>query len=392
MLILRGDIMAKRERGEGSISHRKDGKWTGRLFLGRKPDGKQNILAVYGDSEREVKKKLKEAREELIKYDNVNLPKISLSALLRDWLKTVKRHELKPSSYDRLEATIENNIIPYTSYLQLSAITTMDVQRFINELTDKGYSFSTIKKAYNALNAALKYAVEVDYIRKNPCTSVRLPKQIQRQKSDIEYFSEEEVELITKGALYRYKTGRYKYKYGYAIILLLNTGLRVGELLALKWEHVDFDKRQLYICETRGQIKDRTDSNRKYTTASRSTKTESSCRYIPISKKALEALRYLESLGYHSPYVMANADGENGVVSYRNLFRVLSNVLDDSGINHGSLHTLRHTFATRLFKKGVDIKVISELLGHSDISITYNIYTHVIAEQKQKAIDILDEL
>ena len=211
-------------------------------------------------------------------------------------------------------------------------------------------------------------------------------------KLDIEYFSEEEVELITKGALYRYKTGRYKYKYGYAIILLLNTGLRVGELLALKWEHVDFDKRQLYICETRGQIKDRTDSNRKYTTASRSTKTESSCRYIPISKKALEALRYLESLGYHSPYVLANADGENGVVSYRNLFRVLSNVLDDSGINHGSLHTLRHTFATRLFKKGVDIKVISELLGHSDISITYNIYTHVIAEQKQKAIDILDEL
>lgn len=99
---------------------------------------------------------------------------------------------------------------------------------------------------------------------------------------------------------------------------------------------------------------------------------------------------YFKSLGYSNPYVMANSD--TGLITYRNLFRVLENILDSNGINHGSLHTLRHTFATRLFKKGVDIKVISELLGHSDISITYDIYTHVISEQKQKAVNVLEDL
>ena len=87
---------------------------------------------------------------------------------------------------------------------------------------------------------------------------------------------------------------------------------------------------------------------------------------------------------------MANSD--KGVLSYRNLHRALANILERNNIDHGSIHSLRHTFATRLFRNGVEVKVISELLGHSDINITYDIYTHVIAEQKRKAVDILDNL
>ena len=124
--------------------------------------------------------------------------------------------------------------------------------------------------------------------------------------------------------------------------------------------------------------------------ADRTTKTQSSCRYVPINQKCKEAFDYFKDFNYNNPYVMANSD--QSVITYRNLFRVMSNILKHNNINHGSLHTLRHTFATRLFKNGVDIKVISELLGHSDVSITYNIYTHVIQEQKKKAIDILDNM
>jgi site-specific recombinase XerD len=86
------------------------------------------------------------------------------------------------------------------------------------------------------------------------------------------------------------------------------------------------------------------------------------------------------------------ANSNTNVVSYRNLHKVMSNILERNKIKHGSLHTLRHTFATRLFKNGVDVKIISELLGHSDISITYDIYTHVIQSQKKKAVDVLDNL
>ncbi len=124
--------------------------------------------------------------------------------------------------------------------------------------------------------------------------------------------------------------------------------------------------------------------------ADSSTKTQSSNRYIPINKKAEEALLYFKSLGDNNPYVLANSD--YNVITYRNLFRVLSNILKANNINHGSLHTLRHTFATKLFRNGVDVKVISELLGHSDIRVTYDIYTHVINEQKKKAVSVLDNL
>ena len=380
----------RREKGNGSISKRKDGTWTGRICLGYKENGKQNIKAVYGKTESEVKKKLKALQAEIIKYDSINLPKLTLTELLTDWQTTAKKYELKSSSYDRLEQTINNNIVPYIGYLQITALTPQDIQNYINELTDKGYSYSTIKKSYNAVNVALKFALERDYIRKNPCIGIKLPKQIQRAKSDIEFFSDEEVNLISQSAISRYKTGRYKYKHGYAIIILLNTGLRVGELLALKWDNVDFVNKQIYIAETRGQIIDRSDSEQKYIMADRSTKTQSSCRYVPINAKTAEALLYFKGLGYNNPYVMANSD--SNVITYRNLFRVLSNILELNKINHGSLHTLRHTFATRLFRNNVDIKVISELLGHSDVSITYNIYTHVIQEQKKKAVDILDNL
>lgn len=360
--------MSNRDYGEGSISQRKDGTWTGRIYLGRDSNGKQKVKAVYGKTEKEVKNRIKEIKTQLIKYDNITLSKVTLSELLTDWLQNIKKYELKASSYDRVEYTINHNISPYIGYLQISSIKPNDIQRYINNLTDIGYSYSTIKKAYNAINASLRFAVERDYIIKNPCASVHLPKQKQRPKYDIEFFTDTEVYSITESATSRFKTGNYRYKHGYAIILLLNTGMRVGELLALKWKNVDFVNKQIFITETRSQVIDRTNNNQKYVMVDRSTKTQSSCRYIPINSKSLEALMYFKSLGYSNPYVMANSD--TGLITYRNLFRVLENILDSNGINHGSLHTLRHTFATRLFKKGVDIKVISELLGHSDISIT----------------------
>lgn len=380
----------RRQKGNGCISQRKDGKWTARIDLGKDENGNRKIKAFYGNSKSEVKQKLKDFQEKNKEYNCNVAYKLTFAELLSYWLENVKRNELKASSYDRLEITINKHIIPLLGYYKIDKLTSADIQSYINSRADNGYSYSTIKKDYNAINAALRFAVERDYLYKNPCNSVSLPKQIKREKSDIEYFTDSEVDLIVKSAIYKYSTGRYKYKHGYAIILLLNTGMRVGELLALKWHNVDLENKQIYIEETRGQIKDRGNEGRNYITVDRSTKTQSSCRYIPINAKAEEALIYFKSLGYNNAYVMANSD--KGVITYRNLFRVLSNILEANNINHGSLHTLRHTFATKLFKNGVDIKVISELLGHSDISITYNIYTHVIKEQKKKAVDVLNNL
>lgn len=383
--------MARREKGSGCITQRPDGTWTGRLTIGYNSDGKQKIKAVYGKTQKEVRQKLKEIQEDIIKFGEYNINKITMGELIEEWQTSVKRQRLKATSYDRLECTITNQVLPHMSYLQITQITTRDVQLFINELTDKGYSYSTIKKAYNVVNSALRFAANRDYIRKNPCIDIVLPEQIKRETSDIVYFSDEEVEQIVNAATFRYKNGKYMYKYGPAMVILLNTGMRVGELLALKWKNVDFKEKQIHVVETRHLVKNRNiEADISYTDMDTSTKTKSSNRYIPINKKTEDALMYFKSITANNPYVLSA--GNPNVIRYRNFARTLENIIERCGIDHGSLHSLRHTFATRLFRQGIDIKVISELLGHSDISITYDVYVHVIEDQKKKAVDVLNNL
>lgn len=381
--------MSRRDKGEGSISQRQDGTWTARMTLGNTPDGKRKVKAFYGKTESEVKKKLREFKKELAKNDYKEIRKTTMGELLNEWL-TSRFHELQPRSYDTIESTIARYVIPYIGNLQISTITPSDIQDTINELIKNNYSYSIIKKAYNAMNASLRYAVDKEYILQNPVKNIVLPKQRERKRSDIEYFNDDEIQKIVKYATERYNTGTYVYKHGYAIPLLLNTGMRVGELYALKWSNVDFENKQIHIKESRSQILDRTVDFRRYIMTDKTTKTTSSYRTIPMNQGAEEALRYFQSLNFKSEYVMANRD--NHVAAFRNTQSALAKIKKKAGINHGSVHTLRHTFATQLFKKGVDIKVISELLGHSDVSVTYNIYTHVIKEQKVKAVKALDDM
>lgn len=383
--------MARSIYGEGSIFQTKDGTWKGVIEVGKTDNGNRKRKAFYGKTQKEVKTKIKEFKAELLIRGQADYSKLTLAELLDEWMRTTKRQTVKPTSYDAIECTVNNQINPYIGYLQISEITPRDIQLHINLLTEKGYTYSVIKKAYNAINASLRYAANRDYIRKNPCIDISLPTNIKRDKSDIEFFTDEEVDTIIKSALYRYKTGRYMYKHGYAFVILLNTGMRIGELLALKWKNVDFESKQIYVGETRHQVIQRgQNATVKYAMEDLTPKTKSSNRYIPMNAATEQALMYFKNFGYNNPYVMATND--TGVLRYRNLQRALENILKVNKINHGSLHTFRHTFATMLFKSGTDAKVVSELLGHSDISVTYDIYIHVIESQKRKAVDVLNVL
>lgn len=199
--------------------------------------------------------------------------------------------------------------------------------------------------------------------------------------------------MIREFSLQKYDNGRYIYKYGYAIILLLYTGLRVGELLALKWGSVDFDKKTLTIKGNVVQVKSRDDeaTSNYIMVEQTTTKTKSGMRVIPLSKSAIEALNYFKEINSDHAYIVsASADKP---LSPRNLDRTFRSILTNAGItNIYGVHSLRHTFASMLFRKGVDVKTVSELLGHADTGVTYNIYIHLIQEQKVKAIERLEEL
>lgn len=159
VITFRGVVkMEKNDNGFGTIRQRKNGLWEARLQIGTLPNGKPDRVSVYGKTELEVKRKLRKLIREGKEETAARRKKQSLEEYITTWLQTFKKIELKASSYDRLENTVMQHIIPANGNIQMHALTALDIQRHINEMQEKGYSYSTIKKVYDGYNACLKQA------------------------------------------------------------------------------------------------------------------------------------------------------------------------------------------------------------------------------------------
>ena len=173
---------------------------------------------------------------------------------------------------------------------------------------------------------------------------------------------------------------------------MLTTGIRVGEALALRWSDISFDKKLMRVNKNLALVKKRdtekTKNLRKYIFIEQNTKTKNSNRVIPLSDAAITYLQELFKITGGFDVVLANKNGS--YVLHKNLDRTYKRILDNAGLNKTGIHTLRHTFASKLFRSGVDIKTISEILGHSDVGVTSDIYIHIIQEQKMRAINMMD--
>lgn len=382
----------RRDKGDGSIYQRKDGLWVSQIQIGKKADGKANVKMFYGKTEQEVKKKLKNYKHELIKNDHTEVKKITVKQYMDNWLYNIQINELKPKSFDRKETTLKHQIYEYIGNLQINNLSANDIQDMINKLIAKGLSYSTIKKAYNAVNGCFKLGVIKGEIIKNPCLGVSLPKKIMNDAHNITFFNDAQIEQICKESTRKYGNGKNVYRLGQAITLLLYKGMRSGECLSLQWDDIDFEKRTIYVKKNVVLVKNRNPESavKNIFYHQDSAKTASGKRIIYLNNKALSALEELYKLNGKNEYVMSNSNGN--IVNPRNLDRMFRNILTQCKIPLTGVHTLRHTFASMLFKKGIDVKTVSELLGHSDVSITYNTYIHLIKEQKQQAISLLDEL
>ena len=302
---------------------------------------------------------------------------------------------MKPSSYDRFKNTIKIYIIPNLGFLQVKNVSTDDIQNLLNKLVTKGLSYSSIKKIYEAINACFKYAVEKDVLIKNPTTSVLLPSQKAFDNTEIIYFNEEELKRLKDEMFRTYSIGSHVYVYNYAYILILNTGLRIGEALALKWSDVDFKSKTLHVKRNVVMTKKRNENNVAeggYNIKIQDTvKSKSSNRIIPINENALDALNHLKEKKGLTDFVIINSKHKQTLPT---LFtRTFVNIQKNAKFKQTTgVHSLRHTFASMSFMKGYDVKIISELLGHSSVTITYNTYIHLINEQKQNALASLDNI
>lgn len=378
---------------DGSTFLRSDGRWAAVLQSKRgENNGKPKYF--YGKSESEVKQKLDKYKEDLIKHDYRVVAKTDVASYLNDWLTGELSLSLKPKSYDIKEYIINNLIVPNIGCISVGELTRGDVQKLIKKLVDSDYSYSTIKKVYDTLNQRFKRAVLDREVLYNPVLGVTLPKTSEIPVSDIRFFSADELSKIIELATSKHPTGTPVYRLGYEFQLMAYTGMRAGEVLALTWDDIDFDKGHISINKNSVRIKER-DSDGNVTGSKTiiqdSAKTRSGNRIIPMSIKARAALDELKKINGGFKYVLSTKSGK--MMSHRELAKTFAWVQKRAGVEPpGSLHSLRHTFASRLIEKGTDIKVVSELLGHSDISITYNTYVHIIKEQKVKAISTLDEI
>lgn len=383
-----------REYGTGCISQRKDGKWTARITVGTNENGKPKVKAFYGNTEREVKKKLKDFQKELAKNDYVVVQRNTVAVYMTNWLESNKRNELKPKSYDRLEQTLAYQVFPKIGHLQIASIQSSHVQKMVNDLRDEGYSYSTIKKAYDAVNDCFRTGMIQKTVMFNPALGVKLPSKKSFGKTEIKFYEENEIKQIQEAAVETFSNGKQIYRLGAAIPLAINTGLRMAELLGLKWNDISFEKKTLSVNGTRVVVKNRSvNAESKYIVIDQdSAKTEAGERTIPLNDDAYNALLNLKGVTGDFEYVLSTENGNPILPRY--LDRLCRCILVKAGLPEEKiygLHSLRHTFASMLFRNGVDVKTVSELLGHSDVTITYNTYIHLIEDQKRIAVETMNK-
>ncbi len=323
-----------------------------------------------------------------------NNKKIKFDEYMKNWLYNFNQNTIKPSSFDRKEGTVKNQILPYIGEYYLHELNADNIQEMIKKQLENGYSYSSIKKSYEVVNQCLEFAFNRNDIDINFMKAVCLPKKFEKLRCNIKYFNEEEVKTIEKEAVELDEHNRPRYTYGALIVFLLNTGLRISEALALCWSDINYEKSYVKIRKNIVSVKNREaeeeNSTRYISFEQDSSKTKNSTRIVPLNKKAIKALDLLKNSIYKSDYIVCRENGHpcSSQMIYKNLKRILKRC----NIPASGLHILRHTFASQLFNKGVDPKLVSELLGHSRVSITYDIYIHLIQEQRIIAVEELDKL
>ena len=381
--------MAKRDNGTGTIYQRANGSWVGKIYLGRDATGKEKFKYLSGKTEGEVKRKIREFNQAGV---TVNANKISVQEYIHNWLRTFKRGTIKESSYDTLEKTIRNYIVPNIGSLHLQQVSSSDVQKLLLSLKGNGYSYSTVKKVHDCLNDMFEHATIADEIGKNPMQLVNMLAESEFEKKKTRFFTEEECALIIEESSRQYKTGKLVYQYADAYVLMLHTGMRLGEAIGLKKTDWDQEKNTIHIQRNIQSISKRDESGERIVGKQlvfNTTKTYSGDRVIPLNKTATDAIRRLCDQHPDSEYVVCSSKGE--IIPPERLERTFYRLLRNVGISQTGTHSLRHTFASMLFSKGIDVKTVSELLGHASIQITLNTYVHLIGNAKHGAVSKLDD-
>ena len=384
--------MGRRLNGEGSLFFvEKEQKWRAEINW-IDASGTPKRKCWKSKKQAEVKAKLAEFKKQLL-LDNAidNSENKKFKEFADEWVNTILKPTVKPQSYQRKIITLEHQVYPHIGGIQISRLTHTHIQKMVNDLNASGLSYSTIKKAYEAVSGCLRYFRIKTFSAYNPCEGVTLPEANKKEHSGIEFFDREERKKIVEEATRKYENGTSVYRLGWAFVLLMYSGIRVGELCALTWDDIDFENQTITINKTAVEVSEKDEEGKKHSqlVTQNSAKTKSGTRIIPMTQKAHLSLLELQKITGQNEYIMTSSQEKR--IRPSRLDRTFNQILAAANLQKAGCHKLRHTFATMLFNNGCEVKVVSELLGHSNTKITENIYIHIIQQQKVKAIDSIDK-
>jgi integrase len=374
--------MAKRGRGEGSIYRRKDGRWTAEISL---EGGKSKFL--YGKTRREVQEKLKTALHEQQQGILVTGPQQKVGQFLIHWLEDVHKQSIRPRTYERYEEIVRLHLAPGIGHHQLQKLLPQHLQAFYAKKLEEGLSTTTVISFHNVLHKALKTAVRWNLIARNPCDLVSPPR---RKRFEIRPLSLQQIHQLLAAARGHRQEALF--------ILALATGMRRGELLALKWQDLDLEQGTLQVRRILTRIPSKL-QGRGFEEAE--PKTDKGRRSIVLPAFAAEALKQhrltqLEAKLKAGPawqdhdYVFCTSIGTH-LNPTRDVLGVLNSLLEKAGLPDIRFHDLRHSSATMLLGMKVHPKIVQEILGHSQIAITLDIYSHVLPTMQEEAMHRVDE-
>ena len=364
--------------GKGSIRKRKDGRWEGRYTAGCDPTtGKPIHKSVLAKTQSEAKEKLKKAIKDAEKLDMSRAKSYTL------WYEVYAEPRLREKTKDYYRNYIDNHIIPELGNTPLEKLTTIQIQKFYNDLQknvriqrythiklqDKGLSTRVVRGIHALLNNCLEQAVAERLILTNPAQGCKLP---QLEKREMKILPQEKIGLYLAEAERRGLLA--------AFYLELTTGLRRGELLALQWTDLDVENRTLAVTKQVNRINGEL--------AVSPPKTRNSIRTLALPQQAVDLLIAEHKKHPRNPYLFPSP--KTGTMYDPDAFRrTHDKILKAIGAEHIRFHDLRHTFATLSLKSGVDVKTLSGALGHYSAGFTLNTYTHATAQMKQDAADTI---
>ena len=361
-------------RGDG-IHKRKDGRWEGRYKNGVDENGKSTYKSVYGKSYSECKEKLESIKSNDTLKTTTSL--LSFGSVLNIWLNNKVR--IKESTYLKYKHIVNAHILPELGHFKISEITASEVNVFLDEKLKRGgkesgkaLSPSYVRTMAIIIESALNFAAKEGF-----CTPLR--NEINKPS-----IKKEEIIVLSISEQHKYeKVMKTEFsEVALGTLIAMHTGLRIGEICALHWNDIDLKNGLVFVNHTVSRVQS-TDSKHKTELILSTPKTNASKRVIPMSL-ALKSI--LKSISNKEGFVVSNTDTFVDTRTFEYRFKKLTK---DNNLKSVHFHTLRHTFATRCLQYGMDVKTLSEILGHSSATITLNTYVHPSMDIKKKQLEMV---